>query len=178
MTAGPADPRKVNLPSELEVTVDVHTTPPAPGGHGFVIFGQRHSERVAIKVQKQSQVVLDEVKALSRAQKGEGRNEHVIRMIYELSAGKSHYLVMEPAEQELFDLLMDAGFFVETKGPSRPRLQPHIAMLVDAVRHLHSLGIVHRDLKREHRAKQEPSAHTSFPRTPVPLVRAAVLAAV
>mmetsp|Transcript_53566 Transcript_53566/g.158564 ORF Transcript_53566/g.158564 Transcript_53566/m.158564 type:complete len:446 (+) Transcript_53566:13-1350(+) len=149
MTVVPADPRKVILPSELNVTVDVHTTPPPPGGYGFVIFGQRENERVAIKVQKQGQAVVDEVRALSRTQKGEGRNEHVIRMIYEHSAKGSHYLVMEPAEQELFDLLMDAGFFVETKGPARPRLQPNFAMLMDAVRHLHSLGVVHRDLKLE-----------------------------
>ena len=71
-------------------------------------------------------------------------HKHIVNLFEVFENAKKVVLILEPAEGgELFDRIVDAGQYTEKDAAST------IAMLCDALEHLHECNIVHRDIKPE-----------------------------
>lgn len=101
-------------------------------------------EKVAIKIIDMSKVEdIEDIRREVTIMKAI-HHQHVVNLFEVFDSAKKVVLIMEPAEGgELFDRIVDQGQYTERDAAST------IAMLCDALEHLHMFNIVHRDIKPE-----------------------------
>ena len=113
------------------------------GGYGSVIKAThtRTGQKVAAKVisthRMKSSAVLKEVTVMKKLQ-----HEYIIGLLHHEEREDNHYIYMELAEGgELFSRVINSGTLQEDEATK------YFRQLMSAVGYMHSLGIVHRDLK-------------------------------
>lgn len=109
----------------------------SPGSYGKVYLGIRHKtrEKFAIKlIEHRDSQELEIMETIS--------HENIIKFIESYKTKKSIYIVMERCDGDLFDIIMKNGGRISEKDAVK-----FVHQILQAIRYLHSLDIVHCDLK-------------------------------